>query len=297
MVWKDNKNTRNYTLKSCDKLIELKRPMVMGILNATPDSFFEGSRKQTECDILDTVSQMIKEGVDIIDLGGMSTRPDAEIISEEEEINRVIGALSAIRKKYPTILISLDSYRSNVVKAAAEFKIDMVNDVSGGLLDDRMYATVAELKVPYILMHSRGDAKTMGEKTQYNSFPQDVIKELNLTISNARKSGITDIIVDPGFGFAKNIEQNYELLRKLHLFHILDCPILVGVSRKSMIYKLLKSDPEEALNGTTVLNTIALLNGAHFLRVHDVKEAKETVLMLDFYHRDANDPNFPINIR
>lgn len=277
MVWKDNKNATNFTLKSCDKLIELNRPMVMGIVNVTPDSFYEGSRKESEGAILATVNAMVSEGVAILDIGGMSTRPGAEIISEQEEINRVCGALAVIRKHHPSILISLDTYRSSVVKAAVDYKIDMVNDVSGGLLDKKMYETVAALKVPYILMHSRGNAKTMQEKTNYDSFPQDVVKELSFAVSEARKAGIHDIIIDPGFGFAKTLEQNFEMLKKLPLFHLLDCPILVGLSRKSMIYKTLDITPDEALNGTTALNTIALINGAHILRVHDVKEANEAV--------------------
>jgi dihydropteroate synthase len=281
MVWKDNKNATNYTLKCRDKLIELKQPQVMGIVNITPDSFYEGSRKQSESDILAAVEGMIMEGADIIDLGGMSTRPGAEIITIQEEIDRVCNALALIRKKFPSILISIDTYRSQVASAAAEFGIDMVNDVSGGLLDDDMYATVAQLKVPYILMHSRGDAKTMQEKINYASFPEDVIKELSFALRNARKAGINDVIIDPGFGFAKNLNQNYEMLKKLPLFHVLEAPLLVGVSRKSMIYKLLNIEPQEALNGTTALNTIALLNGAQILRVHDVKAAKEVVKMVD----------------
>ena len=275
MVWKDNKNATKFTLKSCDKLIELNRPLIMGILNVTPDSFYEGSRMQSEDAILGTVHQMIRDGVDILDIGGMSTRPGATIISEELEIERITHALALIRKEYPDILISIDTYRSSVVDAAATFGIDLVNDVSGGSGDEKMYATVAALKLPYILMHSRGDAQSMQGLTKYDHFPQDVIKELSFAVNKARNAGIVDVIVDPGFGFAKNLDQNYEMLKKLSLFHLLECPLLVGVSRKSMIYKFLDTTPSEALNGTTALHMIALLNGTHFLRVHDVKEAVE----------------------
>lgn len=283
MVWKDNKNATKFVLKCRDKLIEMERPLVMGILNVTPDSFYAGSRKQSEEAILLQVKQMMGEGVDILDIGGMSTRPGAEIITVKEEIKRLSAALSVIRKHYPDVLISIDTYRAEVVKSLTSFRIDMVNDVSGGLLDSTMHATVAALELPYVLMHSRGNAQTMQEKLDYSSFPNDVLTELSCTVAKAREAGVKDIIIDPGFGFAKDLAQNYTMLRQLALFHVLECPLLVGLSRKSMIYKPLRIDPEEALNGTSVLHAWALAQGANILRVHDVKEAKEAVALFSLF--------------
>jgi dihydropteroate synthase len=284
MVWKDNKNATKFVLKCRDKLIGMEHPLVMGILNITPDSFYAASRKENKEAILQQVSQMVAEGVDVIDIGGMSTRPGAEIISVQEEIDRLSGALSSIREYHPDVLISIDTYRAEVVKALTSFQIDMVNDVSGGLLDSEMHATVAEMQLPYILMHSRGNSQTMQAKLKYSDFPSDVITALSCAVEKARSAGITDVIIDPGFGFAKDLTQNYKMLRQLSFFHVLACPILVGVSRKSMIYKPLGLKPEEALSGTSVLHTFALQQGASILRVHDVKAAKEVIRLMQLIY-------------
>ena len=280
MEWKDNKNDKKYTLKSGYKLLDLKSPLVMGIINATPDSFYSESRKQSIKEVVNKVREMIADGAKIIDIGGMSTRPNAEMISIEEEIQRVTPVLESVREEFPEIWISLDTFRSEVVEACLEYKIDIVNDVTGGNGDSKMFDVVAKNKLTYILMHSRGNPSTMQSLTDYKNVVQDVVYELSLQIKKAEESGIKDIIVDPGFGFAKNLEQNYELINRLDLFHELNYPLLVGVSRKSMIYKLLDTSPEEAIHGTTTLNVLALQKGASILRVHDVKPAMECIKII-----------------
>ena len=280
MEWKDNKNDKKYTLKSGYKLLDLKSPLVMGIINATPDSFYSESRKQSIKEVVNKVREMIADGAKIIDIGGMSTRPNAEMISIEEEIQRVTLVLESVREEFPEIWISLDTFRSEVVEACLEYKIDIVNDVTGGNGDSKMFDVVAKNKLTYILMHSRGNPSTMQSLTDYKNVVQDVVYELSLQIKKAEESGIKDIIVDPGFGFAKNLEQNYELINRLDLFHELNYPLLVGVSRKSMIYKLLDTSPEEAIHGTTTLNVLALQKGASILRVHDVKPAMECIKII-----------------
>lgn len=253
----------------------LDTPKVMGILNVTPDSFFDGGRYIDEAQLLSRAEKMLKEGADIIDVGGYSSRPGAEDVSEGEEITRVVNAVDIILKEYPDTLISVDTFRSKVAREAVMHGAALINDISAGTLDTQMFATVADLGVTYILMHMRGNPKTMNKLTQYDNLLLEMVTFLQEKVSNLREAGVKDIIIDPGFGFAKTIQQNYTILKNLRYFEILELPILVGISRKSTIYKSLQIEPEDALNGTTVLNTIALMNGASFLRVHDVKEAVE----------------------
>ncbi len=271
----------NKTLNVRGKLMDLSFPKVMGILNVTPDSFYDGFRYTEETSILKQVEKMIVEGADFIDVGGYSTRPGAEEINETEELKRVLPAIEIIVKKFPTTVISVDTFRSTVVKHAIETGAAVVNDISGGELDAAMFETVAAMNVPYILMHLRGTPRTMSQQTNYENLLKEMIDYFHPRIYKLQQLGVKDIIVDPGFGFAKNAEQNFELLSKLEYFHVLGKPILVGLSRKSMIWRTLKTDPEKALNGTTALNTIALLKGASILRVHDVREAKEVIELVN----------------
>lgn len=262
------------------RLLDLGRePIVMGILNHTPDSFFSGSRIQGDRAIHDRIEQILREGGSMVDVGGYSTRPDATEISPEEEWARVAQVLEILKRDYPEVIVSVDTFRADVARKAVEIGgADLINDVSGGLLDSEMYATVGSLQVPYILMHMRGTPKTMQTLTEYSGKVTDVlISELLRPIEKARAAGIKDIILDPGFGFSKTLDQNYELMSELDKFATLGLPLLVGISRKSMIYRLFETSPQEALNGTSILNTFALLHGAHILRVHDVKEAVEAV--------------------
>ncbi len=253
----------------------------MGILNLTPDSFYDGGQYRNEQEILKQVEKMLAEGAAFIDLGAYSSRPGADDITTEEEISRILPVVELLIKTFPEILLSIDTFRSTVAKACIASGAAIINDISSGNLDTKMIEAIGELKVPYIMMHMRGTPQTMKSLTHYD----DIIHEVNLyfaqKVAEARKAGISDIIIDPGFGFAKNTDQNFELLKSLHLLSTHDLPILVGVSRKSMIYKTLDKTPAEALNGTTSLNTIALLNGASILRVHDVKEAIECITLVD----------------
>lgn len=265
------------------RLLSLERPLVMGILNTTPDSFYSNSRISPEASdlILQRASTMIRQGASILDIGGYSTRPGALDLKPEKEINRVVPVISLIRTHFPDIAISIDTFRAEVAQAAVEAGADIVNDVSGGSLDDKMFDTVAQLNVPYILMHMRGTPQTMGELTDYPHFPDTILRELGEKLDRLRRLGLKDVIIDPGFGFAKTPDQNFGLLAYLSLFRELGCPILVGVSRKSTIRRTLGIPTEEALNGTTVLNTIALMNGASILRVHDVLEAKQAIVLTE----------------
>lgn len=258
-----------------DKLYDLDCPMIMGIINLTPDSFYKESRLGNSSRILERIEAMVLAGAQIIDVGGVSTRSGADLLTSEEELNRIIPVIGAIRKLYPNILISVDTFRADVAKEAVQNGANIINDVYAGRFDDQMFDTVAELQVPYILMHSRGDASNMQDLCQYHDVAEEVCLELSESLQLLRSKGVKDVIIDPGFGFAKNLEQNYELFRNLDLLKILDCPILLGVSRKSMIYKLLDSTAQEALNGTSVLNALGLMNDAAIIRVHDVKEANE----------------------
>lgn len=269
------------TLNINGNLVSLDKPQVMGILNITPDSFYSESRLNQATAILKKAEQMISEGAFILDIGGYSTRPGADDIPTEEEIKRVVSAITMIRSEYPETLISVDTFRAQVAKAAIESGANIINDVSGGNLDTQMFKTVAELQVPYVLMHMRGTPQTMKTLNQYDNLIIDISKELAAKCQVLKSLGVADVIIDPGFGFAKSIAQNYELLRQLGFLKRLGYPILAGLSRKSMIYNTLNGTPEEALNGTTALNMIALQNGANLLRVHDVKEASETIQLFN----------------
>lgn len=266
-----------YTLTIKGEKRAIVKPWVMGILNVTPDSFYSGSRMGVdEMRIGERVEEILKEGGDIIDIGAYSTRLNADDISPEEEYSRLKIGLNVIKNIDANAIVSVDTFRADVARRCVEeFGVDIVNDVSGGTLDDDMFATVANLKVPYILMHMRGTPATMQQLTEYNDVTRDVIDDLHKKKCALNDLGIDDVIIDPGFGFSKTVEQNYEMLNRLEDFKQLDAPLLVGVSRKSMIYRTLGCTPVESLNGTTVINTISLLKGAHILRVHDVKEAVE----------------------
>lgn len=275
------REVKPYSLNIKGRLVEINRPQVMGILNVTPDSFFTDSRSFDVDAISHRVATMVAEGADMIDIGAYSSRPGAGEVSVTEEMQRLERSMAIVRKIAPSILVSVDTFRADVARYAVEsLGVDMVNDISAGLLDDNMVATVAQLKVPYIAMHMRGTPATMIEMTQYDNVVADVMRELSQRINEFTLAGINDIIIDPGFGFAKTTEQNYELLQNLELFHELGYPLLVGVSRKSMIYRALGVTPDDALNGTTVVNTIALQAGASILRVHDVKQAVEAVKIM-----------------
>ncbi|MBQ4820646.1 dihydropteroate synthase [Aquimarina sp. MMG016] len=273
------------TINCKGSLIDLSTPRVMGILNLTPDSFYDGGKYKDEKQILDKVERMLSEEATFIDLGGYSSRPGAQDITKSEELTRILPVVELLMKKFPNILLSIDTFRSDIAKPCIEAGAAIVNDISAGNLDPKMIPTVGKLKVPYIMMHMKGNPQTMKSMDHYD----DLIKEIQLyfsaKVAEARKAGISDIIIDPGFGFAKNITQNFELLQKLYLLKFQDLPILAGVSRKSMIYKTLNNTPSESLNGTTSLNTIALLNGASILRVHDVKEAVECIKLVRTYQK------------
>lgn len=270
------------TLRLKNTLISLQEPIVMGILNVTPDSFYEGSRINSDKLIIQKASQMLEEGATILDIGGYSTRPNADDISIEEEINRVVPTIHSIKKEFPKAIISIDTFRSKVAREAVNAGADLINDVSGGNLDSQMFETVANLKVPYILMHMRGTPQTMKTLTDYENIIAEMMTYFHNKIMTLKNYGVEEIILDLGFGFAKTIEQNYFLLKNLAVFEQLELPILAGLSRKSMIYKRLDIPVSEALNGTTVLNTIALQNGAKILRVHDVKPAMEAIQLLSY---------------
>lgn len=273
---------QKFTLQIKGRLYSFAKPKVMGILNLTPDSFFEGSRISGNSTLLlKKAEKMILDGAELLDLGGYSTRPGAKDISVEEEISRVQPAFSILKKEFPEILLSVDSFRAQVAQAAIEAGADIINDISAGELDPMMLQVVAESGLPYIAMHMRGTPQTMQQETSYADFLNEILHYFSQKMDNFRKLGIKDVILDPGFGFAKTLDQNYQLLRQIDLFQIFGCPLLVGVSRKSMIYRLLHTDPEHALNGTTALNMVALLKGANLLRVHDVKEAKETITLFE----------------
>jgi dihydropteroate synthase len=263
-------------------LLDLKIPKVMGIINITPDSFYAGSRYTSDHEILKEATKMLEDGADIIDVGGYSTRPGAIDITREEESNRVLKAVKLIRKEFPQAILSVDTFRADIARAAVtECGADMINDISGGDSDASMFSVVEKLNVPYIMMHMRGDPRTMQNKPVYEDIVAEILKWFGERIFRLNSVGVKDIIVDPGFGFGKTIDHNFELLRRLGDFSIAGLPVLVGVSRKSMIWKTLEVTADEALNGTTALNAVALLNGADILRVHDVKEAVQTVQLIN----------------
>jgi dihydropteroate synthase len=252
--------------------------MIMGILNITPDSFYKGSRLTDTENILKSASEMILEGADILDVGAYSSRPGSEGIPAEEEMQRLETALAIIRKTHPDILISVDTFRPEIAsRVVNDFNVNMINDISGGDMDPEMFDTVAGLQVPYVIMHMKGKPSDMQEHAIYTDVVKEIIHHFSEKLQQLNKLGVNDIIIDPGFGFAKTIEQNYQILKQLEAFNIFDQPLMVGISRKSMIYRVLGNDPSEALNGSTVLHAIALMKGANILRVHDVKEARETI--------------------
>lgn len=267
-----------YTINTNGKLMDLSTPQVMGILNITPDSFYAGSRVEDEAEITRRVTQIISEGADMIDVGAYSSRPGADDITPEEEMKRLRKGLGIVRKLYPEAVVSVDTFRADVAQMCVEeFDVQIINDISGGMLDANMFATVARLGVPYILMHMKGTPQTMQNQPHYDNVVREVMLYFAEKVQQLRDLGAKDIILDPGFGFAKTLEHNYQLMEHLEDLQLLELPVLVGVSRKSMIYRLLDSTPQEALNGTTVLNTVALMKGANILRVHDVKECVEAV--------------------
>lgn len=273
--------TQTMTINCKGTLIDLATPKIMGILNVTPDSFFDGGKHNHERAFLLQAEKMLLEGATFLDIGGYSSRPGADDVSEAEELNRVLPAVESLLKNFPEAIISIDTFRSEVAKQCMEAGAAMVNDISAGNLDPEVMPTVAKFQVPYVAMHMKGTPKTMNSQTQYKNPTQEIVQYFSEKLATARELGINDIIVDPGFGFAKTTAQNFELLNNLALFKELDVPLLVGVSRKTMIYKTLGISPEEALNGTTALHSIALLKGAHILRVHDVKEAMECVKLME----------------
>lgn len=269
------------TINCLGNLIDLSTPKVMGIVNITPDSFFDGGKYTSDSLLLSQVEKMLIDGATFIDIGAYSSKPNAALVSEEEEIKRIIPVVKLVLSHFPETLISIDTFRSSVAKRGIENGAAMINDISAGTIDESMFETISNLRVPYCIMHMRGTPQTMQSLTDYEDIMRDILFYFSEKIAKARSYGINDIIIDPGFGFAKNVEQNYELLQKLELFDLIQLPLLVGFSRKSMIYKPLEITPQDALNGTTVLNTIALTKGAKLLRVHDVKEAVECVKLFN----------------
>jgi dihydropteroate synthase len=265
------------TLNIRGTLLDLSTPVVMGIMNITPDSFYSGSRVVSSDQIVEKAGQMISEGAGILDIGGYSTRPGAREVSAQEEGDRIESAVEPLAKFFPGLIISVDTFRAEVAERGVGKGAHIVNDVAGGTLDDAMFEAVARMRVPYILMHMRGTPQTMNQLTAYERLVPDILRDLRQKVAVLQSKGVADLIIDPGFGFAKSIAQNFELMRELKQFKLLGYPLLVGISRKTTIYKTLQVSPEDALNGTTVLNTLALERGASILRVHDVKPAVEAV--------------------
>ena len=264
------------------KLMDLSQPKVMGILNVTPDSFYAESRIQTEKDIILRLKQIIDEGASIVDIGAYSSRPNAQHISSEEEMERLHSCLKLVNKEYPDAIVSIDTFRADIAKMCVEeYGAAIINDISAGNMDKQMFTTIAQLGVPYIIMHMKGTPQDMQADPHYDNLLKEVFYYFSEKVSKLRDLGVKDIILDPGFGFGKTIEHNYQLMNHLEEFSTFELPLLVGISRKSMIYKLLETSPEEALNGTTAMNTISLLKGANILRVHDVKAAIEAVKIVE----------------
>ncbi|UKM64546.1 dihydropteroate synthase [Flavobacteriaceae bacterium GSB9] len=269
------------TINCKGQLIDLSRPKIMGILNITPDSFYDGGKHKNESDILQHVEVMLDEGATFIDVGAYSSRPNADHVDQDTELKRILPIVDLILREFPETLISIDTFRSHIAKKCIEAGAALINDISAGKLDDNMLPTIASLRVPYIMMHMRGTPQTMQQLDNYDNLTKDILFYFSERIAATKALGIVDVIVDPGFGFAKNTAQNFELLNQLELFKTIEKPVLVGVSRKSMIYKTLETSTKEALNGTSVLNTVALQKGASILRVHDVKEAMECVKLVE----------------
>jgi len=267
--------------------MDLSTPIVMGILNVTPDSFFDGNRYQTEKNILNRAEDILNHGGSIIDVGGYSSRPGSKNITIDQELNRVIPAIDLIHRNFPEAVISIDTFRSKVAKEAIEIGGSMVNDISAGDLDSKMFDIISDLNVPYIIMHMKGNPQNMQNAPQYQNINQEIIYQFSKKINELSAKGIADVIIDPGFGFGKTLEHNYQILNQLEIYQSINAPLLIGASRKSMIHKLLEIDAKDALNGTTVVNTIGLSKGASILRVHDVKEAIE-VITISSYTKEIN---------
>ena len=278
---KDTFFSRKKTINCGGKLLTIDKPLVMGILNITPDSFYDGGFYVSEIDQIKQTEKMLEEGADIIDIGAVSTRPGAKEVSKEEELKKIVSVIELLLKNFPKIIISVDTYRADIAKNAIESGAKIINDISGGMFDSKIFETVADLNVPYIMMHIKGTPENMQLNPNYSDIVKEIIFFFSQQIDKLKKIGVNDIIIDPGFGFGKILENNYELLKKLDNFKIFELPLLVGFSRKSMINKVLNTKPYEALTGTTVLNTIALMNGANILRVHDVKPAVETIKIVN----------------
>ena len=274
-----------FTLNAKGRLLAIRRPLVMGIINRAPDSFYSGSRFPDNTELLQQAEKMITEGADWLDIGGQSTRPGAAPVSEEEELRRVVDAIDLLHRQWPEVPLSVDTWYARVAAEAVGAGASIVNDISGGLLDPDMLATVGRLGVPYICMHMKGTPATMNREAVYDDVVREVLDFFIRRIEDCRRAGIHDVILDPGFGFSKTSVHNFQLLRRLDVFRICGKPILLGISRKSTIYRTLGVTPEEALNGTTVLNTLGLLHGANILRVHDPKEARETIRLLEAYEQ------------
>jgi len=279
---KDTLFSGKFLINCRGSLMDLSRPRVMGIVNVTPDSFYRGSRYTTNEMIHRQVENMVNEGVDMVDVGGYSSRPGAEHISMDEEMSRLVPALETIRKAHPDLVLSVDTFRPEVARTAVrDYEVDVINDISAGEMGDHMFETIAGLQVPYIMMHMKGTPQNMKEKARYDDMMKEITRYFSEKVNALRQLGAKDIILDPGFGFGKTIEHNYQLLARMDELKIFGLPIMAGLSRKSTIYKVLDVEPEQALNGTTALNTLALTKGANILRVHDVKEAKQLVSLFD----------------
>ncbi|MCK4630794.1 MAG: dihydropteroate synthase [Bacteroidales bacterium] len=279
---KDTLFSRNHSMKIKGQLIDFSVPKVMGVLNVTPDSFYDGGRYTAEKKIASKVEKMIVEGADFIDVGAYSSRPGATIISYEEEVRRLSETIKVLKSRFPAIIISIDTFRSGIArKMVEEYEADMINDISAGDMDKEMFSTIADLQIPYVMMHMQGTPQTMQKNPKYENVVKDIINVFAGKVEELKLLGVDDVILDPGFGFGKNLDHNYKLMNGLGLFAVLNKPIMVGVSRKSMIGKLLGCTPDEALNGTVVLNTVALMKGIDILRVHDVKEAVEAIKIVE----------------
>ena len=276
-----------HLIESRGNLLDIEKPKVMGIINVTPDSFYDGGNYQNEKSILKRAELLIKEGATILDIGAISTRPTAKIIGVREEMERLIPAIEAVRKEFSDAVISADTFRSTVAMKAVEFGADLINDISGGTLDSNMFDTIAELQVPYVLMHIKGTPQNMQINPTYKDVVSEILKFFTKQVYQLRMKGVKDIILDPGLGFGKTLEHNFKLLNHLSDFKIFDCPLLVGISRKSMVSQALNVKTKEALNGTTALHTLALLNGANILRVHDAEQASQVIKIVNQYQNTA----------
>jgi dihydropteroate synthase len=290
MEAKDTFFSRKYLINCRGSLLDLSQPRVMGVLNVTPDSFYDGGRYFQEKAVSHQLDKLIAEGADIIDVGGYSSRPGADHIPVSEERDRIRPVLDLIRKMHPGLIVSVDTFRAEIAREVVEdYQVDIINDISAGEMDPPIFDAIAELQVPYVMMHMKGTPQDMKERAHYEDMMKEIMDYFSGKYDQLRKLGVNDIILDPGFGFGKTVQHNYQLLYNLNQFKIFELPVMVGISRKSMIYKTLDITPDESLNGTTVLNTIALMNGANILRVHDVKEAREVIQLVERYRTSTGD--------